>query len=121
MDSKKIQDLKGDLIHEIELNDMQAEVYLLVTVNGRMTPRTISERLEIPLQKAQNTAESLISLGGFIEYGNDEYEAMHPRFTAVNMYRRKCEKRGVPFGRNKIVDNIGVILEEPYDNARGNP
>jgi hypothetical protein len=43
---------------------------------------------------------------------------MHPRFTAVNMYRRLCKREGIEFKRNKIVDNIGVILEKPYDDAR---
>ena len=47
-----------------------------------------------------------------------EFEAMHPRFTAVNMYRRMCEREKIAFKRNKIVDNIGVILERSYDYAR---
>ena len=47
-----------------------------------------------------------------------EFEAMHPRFTAVNMYRKMCEREHIEFKRNKIVDNIGVILEQAYDDAR---
>ena len=43
---------------------------------------------------------------------------MHPRFTAVNMYRKMCEREHIEFKRNKIVDNIGVILEQAYDDAR---
>jgi hypothetical protein len=43
---------------------------------------------------------------------------MHPRFTAVNMYRKMCEREHIEFKRNKIVDNIGVVLEQPYDDAR---
>ncbi len=43
---------------------------------------------------------------------------MHPRFTAVNMYRRMCERVNIEFKQNKIVDSIGVILEKPYDDAR---
>jgi hypothetical protein len=29
-----------------------------------------------------------------------------------------CERENIEFKRNKIVDNIGVILEKPYDDAR---
>ena len=43
---------------------------------------------------------------------------MHPRFTAVNMYRKHCEKEKIEFKRNVTVDNIGVALEIPYDDAR---
>ena len=47
-----------------------------------------------------------------------EFEAMHPRFTAVNMYRRMCERENIEFKRNKIVDSIGVFLEKSYEDAR---
>ena len=42
-----------------------------------------------------------------------EFEAMHPRFTAVNMYRKMCEREHIEFKRNKIVDSIGVVLDKP--------
>ena len=47
-----------------------------------------------------------------------EYEAMHPRFTAVNMYRRMCERENIDFKKNFVVDNIGIALEDVYDDAR---
>ena len=43
---------------------------------------------------------------------------MHPRFTAVNMYRKMCERENIDFKKNLIVDNIGIALEEPYDDVR---
>ena len=43
---------------------------------------------------------------------------MHPRFTIVNMYKRKCEREGAKFGMNKTVDSIGAALERPYEHAR---
>jgi len=46
------------------------------------------------------------------------FEAMHPRFTAVNMYRKMCEREKIDFKRNVIVDNIGVALEKTYEDAR---
>jgi len=43
---------------------------------------------------------------------------MHPRFTAVNMYRRMCERNNKEFSKNVTVDNIGIALEKPYEDAR---
>ncbi len=83
-----------------------------------MTATIISEKLGISHGDALNTAKKLIELGAFIDITETEFEAMHPRFTAVNMYRRMCEREGIEFKQNKIVDNLGVVLEEAYDAAR---
>ena len=114
-DSEK---LENDLISEIKLEPVQAKVYLLVTCYGKMSSQKIAEKLKISLDDAQKAAKELVSLGGFIDFSNTEFEAMHPRFTAVNMYRKMCERENIEFKRNKIVDSIGVLLEKPYDDAR---
>ena len=106
------------LVSEIKLKPIEAEVFLLVTCNGKMTSETIAKHLEIDVEEAIKVSKNLIVLGAFIDLPNSEYEAMHPRFTAVNMYRRMCEKNNIEFKRNKIVDSIGVVLENPYDDAR---
>ena len=59
-----------------------------------------------------------MDLGAFIDMPNDEFEAMHPRFTAVNMYRKMCKREKIEFKKNLTVDNIGISLEKPYDDAR---
>lgn len=110
--------LEKDLISEINLNSVQAKVFLLVTCNGKMTPQKISERLQISAEDALRTSKDLMAMGAFIDITETEFEAMHPRFTAVNMYRKYCERNNIEFKRNKIVDNIGVVLEKPYDDAR---
>ena len=110
--------IENDLISEVKLTPIQAKVFLLVTCHGKMDAKTISERLGISMQEAETTASDLITLGAFIDYTPTEYEAMHPRFTAVNMYRKLCEREKIDFKQNKIVDNIGVVLEKPYDDAR---
>lgn len=115
MDSSK---LENDLISEIKLAPIQAKVYLLVTCYGKMSSATIAEKLKIPFESAQKAAKDLMELGAFIDISESEFEAMHPRFTAVNMFRRMCEREKIEFKRNKIVDNIGVILERFYDDAR---
>jgi hypothetical protein len=110
--------IKNDLISEVRLTNSQAEVFLLVTLNGKMSVSQISKSLEISADDALETSQKLIELGGFIDMPETEFEAMHPRFTAVNMYRRMCERENTDFKKNSIVDNIGIALEEPYDDVR---
>ena len=114
----EISRIEKDLISEIKLDPLQAKVFLLVTCYGKMSPLTIAEKLKISIDDALNTAKALMTLGAFIDISATEFEAMHPRFTAVNMYRKLCERENIEFKRNKIVDNIGVILEKSYDDAR---
>ena len=110
--------IKNDLISEIRLTKNQAEVFLLVTLKGKMSADQIAKSLEITVDDALETSQRLVELGGFIDMPETEFEAMHPRFTAVNMYRKMCERENITFKKNSIVDNLGVVLEEPYDDAR---
>ena len=110
--------LENQLVSELKLDPIQAKVYLLVTCYGKMSANTISEKLKISFDDAQNASEKLMILGAFIDISKTEFEAMHPRFTAVNMYRRMCERENIEFKRNKIVDSIGVFLEKPYEDVR---
>ena len=110
--------IEHDLISEIHLDFIQAQIFLLVTCSGRMSSESIAKKLKIPVDDAKKISKDLMSIGAFIDITPTEFEAMHPRFTAVNMYRKMCERENIEFKRNKIVDNIGVILEKPYDDAR---
>lgn len=113
-----ISQIEKNLISEIKLTPLQAKTFLLITCYGKMESFQIASKLSIPLELALKTAKDLIDLGAFIDISKTEFEAMHPRFTAVNMYRRFCERNNVEFKRNKIVDSIGVLLEKPYEDAR---
>jgi len=110
--------IKNDLMLEVRLTNSQAEVFLLVTLNGKMSVSQISKSLEISADDALEISQKLIELGGFIDMPETEFEAMHPRFTAVNMYRKMCERENIDFKKNSVVDNIGIALEEPYDDVR---
>ena len=110
--------IRNDLISEISLTKNQADVFLLVTLEGKMEVDQIAKILEISTVDALETSQKLVKLGGFIDMSKTEYEAMHPRFTAVNMYRRMCERENIDFKKNLVVDNIGIALEEVYDDAR---
>jgi len=111
-------DIEKNLISEIRLDPVQARAFLLVTLEGKMSVEEVASKLGIAPEVALETCQNLVKLGGFIDVAPAEFEAMHPRFTAVNMYRRMCERENIRFGRNKIVDGIGVILERYYDDAR---
>ena len=115
MDYEKI---KSDLVSEIRLTANQADVFLLVTLKGKMGVNQIAKSLDISADDALETSQKLVDLGGFIDMPETEFEAMHPRFTTVNMYRKMCEREKIDFKKNTIVDNLGVVLEEPYDDAR---
>jgi predicted transcriptional regulator len=110
--------LEQNLVTELKLNPINAKVYLLVTCFGKMSATMISEKLKISQDDAQKASKDLMTLGAFIDITETEFEAMHPRFTAVNMYRRMCERENIEFKRNKIVDSIGVFLEKSYEDAR---
>ena len=110
--------IKNDLISEVRLAKNQAEVFLLVVLKGKMSANQIAKHLEISVEEAMKISERLVELGGFIDMPETEFEAMHPRFTAVNMYRKMCERENIDFKKNSIVDNIGIALEESYDDVR---
>tara|TARA_B100001750_G_scaffold54128_1_gene41172 strand:+ start:40 stop:414 length:375 start_codon:yes stop_codon:yes gene_type:complete len=115
VDFSQIENL---LVSEIKLSPIQARIFLLVVTHGRMNAENIAKQLEIGTDEASDNSKKLMELGGFIDMPESEFEAMHPRFTAVNMYRKMCEREQIEFKKNLKVDNIGVVLEKPYDDAR---
>ncbi len=115
LDFKQVE---NDIIEEIKLTSLQAKVFLLIVNEGKMTSEKIAKRLDITVEKAFTTCKQLIDLGSFIDLSETEFETMHPRFTAVNMYRKMCEREKKEFKKNVKVDNIGIALEKPYDDAR---
>jgi len=114
----ELEKIENDLISEIKLTNTQAKVFLLVVTEGILTAEKIAQKLELPIDEAMATAKKLIVLGGFIDMSATEFEAMHPRFTAVNMYRKMCQRENLEFKKNTTVDNIGIALEQAYDDAR---
>ena len=106
------------LVSEIKLTEVQAKIFLHVVINCKMNTSKISNDLKISLDDATQNSKKLVELGGVIDMADDEFEAMHPRFTAVNMYRKMCEREQKEFKKNLNIDNIGVALEVSYDDAR---
>ncbi len=116
--SVNINDVEEKLVLELKLSPLQAKVFVLVVKNGKKSPEHIAQSLDISNSQALEVAQSLVDLGGFIDITKTEFESMHPRFAVVNMYRRMCLKENIPFKKNLLVDNISIILEKPYDDAR---
>ena len=113
-----ITQITQTLVSEIKLSEIQAKIFLHVVINGKMNTSQISKDLNITIDEAAQNSKKLMELGGFIDMPNEEFEAMHPRFTAGNMYRKMCEREQKEFKKNLDVDNIGVALERAYDDAR---
>jgi predicted transcriptional regulator len=116
--SVNIDTVEENIVSELRLSPIQAKVYVLVVKKGKMTAGAIAQHLNISEDEAGQAATSLIQNGGFIDITKTEFESMHPRFAIVNMYRRMCERENIPFKKNLLVDNISIILEKPYDDAR---
>ena len=116
--SVNIDTAEENIVSELRLSPVQAKVYVLVVKKGKMSAQEIAQHLNISEDEAHQAATSLIQNGGFIDITKTEFESMHPRFAVVNMYRRMCERENIPFKKNLLVDNISIILEKPYDDAR---
>ena len=114
----ELSQITKTLVSEIKLTEIQAKIFLHIVLNGRMNTSQISNDLHITFDDATQNSKKLVELGGFIDMPDDEFEAMHPRFTAVNMYRKMCEREQKEFKKNLAIDNIGAALEVSYDDAR---
>jgi len=116
--SVNMDTVEENIVSELRLSPIQTKVYVLVVKKGKMSAQDIAQHLDISEEEAHQAATSLIQNGGFIDITKTEFESMHPRFAVVNMYRRMCERENIQFKKNLLVDNISIILEKPYYDAR---
>lgn len=113
-----IKNAQEKLVSELNLDTLQAEIFVTLVFNGKSGPHKLSEILDADQKEVAKACKQLEELGGIIELNADEFECMHPRFAIVNMYKRMCQREGIEFKKNNVVDNIGVALEPMFDNAR---
>jgi predicted transcriptional regulator len=116
--SVNLNNVEEKLASELRLSPIQTKVFVLVIKNGKMSAETMAKKLEISDSVALETAQSLVELGGFIDITTTEFESTHPRFAVVNMYRRMCQRENIQLKKNTLIDNISIVLEKPYDDAR---
>jgi hypothetical protein len=107
------------IISELKISQDEARVFLTIVKGGKMDPARISDVLGWnDDQRASLAAKSLVDSGMAIEITKTEFESLHPRFAITNRYRRRCEEDGIPFKKNLKVDNMGIVLEELYEDVR---
>jgi predicted transcriptional regulator len=116
--SVNIKNVEEFLISELKLTKEESKTFLFLVKNGRKDVKKIAESLESSEKEASKVADSLVAKGMIINISRSEYESLHPRFAVSNRYRRRCEEDNIPFGKNLLIDNIGIILERPFEHAR---
>jgi sugar-specific transcriptional regulator TrmB len=113
-----LSNVEQAIVSELRISDDEAKAFLAIVKNGKMDAVKLSSALGWSEQRALTAAKSLVGRGMIIEITKTEFESLHPRFAITNRYRRRCEEDGIPFKKNLKVDNIGIVLEKPYEDAR---
>jgi hypothetical protein len=114
-----LSNVEQAITSELKIGEDEAKVFLALVRKGKMDPARISDSLGWADEQRALTAASLLEKKGMvIEITKTEFESLHPRFAITNRYKRRCEEDGIPFKKNLRVDNIGILLEGPYEHAR---
>lgn len=116
--SVNLSNVEQALIEELKVSPEEAQVYVAIVKGGKMNAAKISKKIGIDEKHAQEIGKSLVSRGMVIEITATEFESLHPRFAVTNRYRRRCAEDNIPFKKNLRVDNIGIVLERPFEDAR---
>jgi len=116
--SVRLNDVEKLLKSRLRLSNEESKTFVFIVENGKTTIDKISESLDCPKQEASKVAKSLVDKGMIIDISETEYESLHPRFAITNRYRRLCAEDNIPFKKNLIIDNIGIVLEKPFEAAR---
>ena len=106
------------IVEELKISPEEARAFVAIVNTGKMDAAAIAKALSCDEQRAREIAASLVGRGMAIEITKTEFESLHPRFAITNRYRRRCAEDGIPFKKNLRVDNIGIVLEKPYEDAR---
>ena len=114
-----LSNVEQAIISELKISADEAKAFIAIVKTGKMDLAKISGALGWgDERRALAAAKSLVGRGMVIEITKTEFESLHPRFAITNRYRRRCEEDGIPFKKNLKVDNIGILLERPYEDAR---
>jgi predicted transcriptional regulator len=114
-----LSNIEQTIISELKISEDEAKVYIAIVKKGKMDPAKLSNALSWnDEQRALAAAKSLVNRGMVIEITKTEFESLHPRFAITNRYRRHCDEEQIPFKKNLKIDNIGIVLEKPYEDAR---
>ncbi len=106
-----------NLVANIDLSPIQAQIFLYLIINGRSSQATLSNRVNLSLEKTTKLLNDLIERGVILEISG-EYETFHPKFSITNAYRLYCQRMGIPFKKNIQIDNLASVVEKIYESAR---
>lgn len=113
-----LSNVEQAIIEELRIGEDEARAYVAIVKKGRMDAAKMAAALSWDEQRALTAAMLLVGRGMVIDITKTEFESLHPRFACTNRYRRRCSEDGFQFKKNLRVDNIGIVLEKPYDDAR---
>ena len=113
-----MKNIEEVLESELRISGHEAKLFVLIVYKGKVNTEMISKMLHWSIDDADRVAKSLVNRGMVIDITKSEYESLHPRFAVTNRYRRRCEEDHIIFKKNTKVDNIGMLLEGPYNHAR---
>lgn len=117
--SINLSNVELSIVSELGMSEDEAKVFLAIVKHGKMDAAKLCSALSWNQEKrAFEAAQSLVAKGMVIEITKTEFESLHPRFAIANRFRRRCQEDGIPFKRNVKIDNIGIVLEKPYEDAR---
>ena len=113
-----LSEIEKMLITELDLSVLESKIFLMIVFNGKLSLDYVSTRLGLDHSTCLKNIYSLIELNMVLEYSKDLYECFHPKFAIINRYKHLCRIKNIEFKKNVVIDNIGTILEKPFNDAR---
>src|SRR5581483_1797320 len=104
------------MVSELRITVDEAKAFVEIVKTGKMDASRLATALGWEKQRAEAAEKSLVEKGMAIEITLTEVESLHPRFAITNRYRRMCAEEGREFKKNLLIDNIGIVLEKPYED-----
>jgi predicted transcriptional regulator len=103
---------------DLQLSKVETQIFLLIISQGMLKIDQISIELNLDKSHCREIIESLINKNMIIEFSKNLFESFHPRFAIINRYKRLCLEKDVPWRKNAMIDNLAIILEQPFEAAR---
>ncbi|HEX6646747.1 MAG TPA: helix-turn-helix domain-containing protein [Nitrososphaeraceae archaeon] len=105
-------------ITDLQLSNLETKIFLLIISQGMLKIDQISIELNLDKSQCREIIDSLINKNMIIEYSKNLFESFHPRFAIINRYKRLCLEKNMPWKKNSLIDNLAIILEQPFEAAR---
>ena len=105
-------------ITDLQLSNLETKIFLLIISQGMLKIDQISIELNLDKSQCTEIIDSLINKNMIIEYSKNLFESFHPRFAIINRYKRLCLEKNMPWKKNSMIDNLAIILEQPFEAAR---